>query len=405
MESRLEPIEGGTVTSPAGFHAGAVAAEIKKGHGDKLDLGILFSQEPCVTAGLLTTSAVKSAPVVLCRQRLKRGRATAVVANSGCANASTGEQGLADAEEMAVLAAEALGCEADDILVASTGVIGEMLPMERIKEGIGGISLSNQGGHEFARAIMTTDTVPKEIALIAEAGGSRFTIGGVAKGSGMIHPDLGTMLSFLTTDAAVEPAFLKAALRRAADVSFNMVSIDGDTSPSDTLLIMANGLAGNQPLSEGSQAAAVFQQALDRVCIHLARAIARDGEGASKLIEVTVNGAASRAQAALAARTVVSSPLLKAAVYGCNPNWGRVVAALGRSGAEVVEGRLEISIGGVPVLRDGVPQAFDRSGVIQALKRDEVRIVADLHLGTASATAWGCDLTEEYVVINSRYTT
>jgi len=406
MEAEIDFNKGGTVTAPEGFFAGAAAAGIKESAGDRLDLGLLYSQEPCVTACLLTANSIKSAPVLLCQERLKQGyRARAVVANSGCANASTGDQGLADAREMAALAAKGIGIEAEDVFVASTGVIGHLLPMDRIRDGLNGISLSGDGGHELTRAIMTTDTFPKETAVSVQDGDIKYTIGGAVKGSGMIHPNMGTMLCFLTTDASVDPPFLDTALRRAAGVSFNMVSIDGDTSPSDTMLIMANGLAGNTPILEGTGAAGVFQQALDRVCIYLAKRIARDGEGATRLIEVTVNGAVSQPDAAAAARTVVSSPLLKSAVYGCDPNWGRVVAALGRSGAKVEERTLDVYMGSTQVLKAGTPQSFDEAAVAKYLENEEVAITADLNLGSASATAWGCDLTEEYVRINSQYTT
>ena len=406
MEAKIDFIKGGTVTAPEGFFAGATAAGIKESAGDRLDLGLLYSQEPCVTACLLTTNSIKSAPVLLCQERLKQGcRTRAVVANSGCANASTGDQGLADAGEMAALAAKGIGVEAEDVFVASTGVIGHLLPMARIRDGLNSISLSDDGGHELTRAIMTTDTFPKETAVSVQDGDIKYTIGGTVKGSGMIHPNMGTMLCFLTTDASVDPSFLDTALRRAAGVSFNMVSIDGDTSPSDTMLIMANGLAGNTTILEGTGAAGVFQQALDRVCIYLAKCIARDGEGATKLIEVTVNGAVSQSDAVAAARTVVSSPLLKAAVYGCDPNWGRVVAALGRSGAKVEEKTLDVYMGTTRVLKAGTPQPFDDAAVAKYLKSEEVSITANLNLGMASATAWGCDLTEEYVRINSQYTT
>jgi glutamate N-acetyltransferase/amino-acid N-acetyltransferase len=405
METRIDIITDGTVTTPRGFHAGATAAGIKKDSKGKLDLGILFSQEPCIAAGLFTTNRIKSAPVVLCQERLKKGQAVAVVVNSGCANASTGEQGLADAAEMATLTAKAIGADPEEVLVASTGVIGQRLPMERIREGLNHISLSDNGGHELARAMMTTDTVAKETAVAIATEGLQFTIGGVVKGSGMIHPNMATLLCFLATDAAVEPDFLHEALRQAADVSFNMVSIDGDTSPSDTLLLLANGMAGNPPISSCSPPAELFQQALDHVCVYLAKAVARDGEGATRLLEVTVNGAASKADAALAARTIVSSPLWKAAVYGRDPNWGRVVAALGRSGAEVEEACLDLRIGDILVLKGGTPQPYEESRVVRVLERDEVPVTLELNLGTASATAWGCDLTEKYVMINSQYTT
>ncbi len=405
MDAKIEAIPGGTVTSPLGFCAGATCAGIKKKTDDALDLGILFSEEPCVATGLFTSNKIRSAPVVLSQERLKNGRAVAVVINSGCANASTGQQGLTDAAQMTALTAKAIGAEPEDILVASTGVIGQPLPMQSIEAGINQITLSGDGGHQLAEAIMTTDTCPKEIAIAVKTDDIEFTIGGVAKGSGMIHPDLATMLCFLTTDAAVDLDFLKSALQQAADVSFNMISVDGDTSPSDTVLLMANGRAKNKPIAPGNEYAAIFQQALDRVCIHLAKSIARDGEGATKLIEVTVSGAVNTAEARLAARIVVSSPLVKSAVYGNDPNWGRVLAAVGRSGAEVTESKIDLSIGDIPVVKEGTPLPFKKQDVVQVLKKGEVPITVNLNLGTASATAWGCDLSEEYVTINSQYTT
>ena len=401
MEAKIEFIPEGTVTSPEGFQAGATCAGIKE--EAKLDLGILFSEAPCVATALFTTNKVKAAPVVLCQQRVQKGRAIAVVVNSGCANAVTGEQGLRNAVEMAGLAAEKIEVSPEDVLVASTGVIGQQLPMKLIRAGIGQIVLSPEGGHSLAKAMMTTDTVPKEIAT--RVADSEFTLGGVTKGSGMIHPELGTMLCFLTTDAAVELDFLKLALRRAVDISFNMISIDGDTSTNDTVLIMANGLAGNKPISPDSRQASVFQQTLDQACIYLAKSMARDGEGAGKLIEVIVSGAPSVAEARSAARTIVSSSLVKTAVYGNDPNWGRIMAAVGRSGVEVVESKVDLYIGDICVLKRGRPLPFDERSVVEVLKRDEVFINLDLNLGTASATAWGCDLSEEYVTINSQYTT
>ena len=402
---KISFIPGGTITSPQGFHAGATYAGIKKKAEHSSDLGILFSEAACVTAGLLTTNKVKSAPVILCQERLPTGRAVALVVNSGCANAFTGEQGLADAAEMAALTANSIGAAPEDVLVASTGVTGQPLPIKLIKAGISQIALSRDGGHQLARAIMTTDTVPKETAVAATSGNSKFTIGGVAKGSGMIHPDMATMLCFLTTDAALELDFLGSALRQAVDVSFNMISIDGDTSPSDIVLVMANALAGSEPIAAGSQQADTFQQALDQVCIYLARAIAGDGEGATKLIEVTVNGAISIAEAKLAARTVVSSPLVKAAVHGGDPNWGRIIAAVGRSGVEVMESKIDLYLGDESVVKGGRPLPFSEQSVVQVLKQSEVLIRLHLNLGTATATAWGCDLSEEYVTINSQYMT
>ena len=405
MENKLDFIASGTVTSPRGFSAGATYSGLKKNEAGVLDLGILFSEVPCVATALFTNNKIKAAPVVLSQQRLKSGRAVAVVVNSGCANAFVGEQGVDDAAEMAELTARNLGISPKDVLVASTGVIGQRLPVELIRAGISHITLSEKGGYELAKAIMTTDTVPKETAVAVRVDGSRFIIGGVAKGSGMIHPDLATLLCFLTTDAAVDIDFLKSALRRAVGVSLNMVSIDGDTSTNDTVLIMANGLAGNETISSGSRLAGVFQQALDQVCIYLAKIIARDGEGATKLIEVTITGATSLDEAKLAARTVVSSPLVKSAVHGNDPNWGRVVAAVGRSGVEVVESKIDLYIGNICVIKGGHPLPFNREDVINVLRNVEVSISLQLNLGSGSATAWGCDLSEEYVTINSQYTT
>ncbi|MBI2852536.1 MAG: bifunctional glutamate N-acetyltransferase/amino-acid acetyltransferase ArgJ [Chloroflexi bacterium] len=396
---------GGTVTSPQGFHAGATSAGIRKKAELSLDLGILFSEAPCAVAGVLTTSRIKSAPVMLCQERLARGQGMAIVANSGCANAYTGKQGLADACEMAKAAAFALGIDADDVFVASTGVTGKPLPLDIIKDGIRKIALSPDGGHEMARAIMTTDTVPKETAVNVRKDSVTFTIGGIAKGSGMIHPDMATMLAFLTTDAAVEPLFLRGALKRAADVSFNMVSVDGDTSPSDTVLLMANGLAKNEPISERSAIADIFERALTEVCVYLTKAIARDGEGATRLIEVKVEGAATVVDARLAARTIAGSSLVKAAVYGGDPNWGRIVAAAARSGAKIIESSLDLNIGKIGVLRSGNTLAFREADVAEVFKGSEVLVRLNLNLGTGSATAWGCDLTPEYVNINSQYMT
>jgi len=401
MKTDFEFMPAGTVTTPSGFTAGAIYAGIKK--EEKLDLAILASEVPCVAAGVLTRNKIKAAPVVLCQQRLAGAKAVGVVVNSGCANACTGEQGMADAREMAALAAGVIGAPPEQVLVASTGVIGQMLPMERIRNGLKQISLSRDGGHEMARAIMTTDTVPKEVAV--RVGGGGYTIGGVAKGAGMIHPDMATFLGFLATDARADPVFLRTALKEAVDVSFNMVSIDGDTSTNDTLLLLANGLAGNEIISSGTAQAEAFQQALDGLCIHLAKAMARDGEGATKLFEVAVRGASDRVEARQIARTVVSSPLVKAAAYGNDPNWGRILAAAGRSGAEVVESKVDLYLADICLLKAGRPQPFDHAEAVQHLNKTEVAFTLNLNLGEGSAVAWGCDLTENYAEINSHYTT
>jgi glutamate N-acetyltransferase/amino-acid N-acetyltransferase len=374
MKARFEFIPSGGVTSPGGFRAGATCAGIKGETRDCLDLGILFSEAPCTAAAVFTANQIKAAPVVLSQQRLQDGRAVAVVVNSDCANACTGEQGMMDAEEMTELAARHIGSLPADVLVASTGVIGQPLPMERIRTGLAQVVLKADGGHELTRAIMTTDTVPKEVAV--GAGDGAFTIGGTAKGSGMIHPELATLLCFLTTDASVDVDFLRLALREAVDVSFNMVSIDGDTSTNDMVLIMANGRAGGEPILRGSQQADAFQQALNQVCIYLAKAIARDGEGATKFIEVIVSGAASVADARLIARTIVSSPLVKAAVYGSDPNWGRVMAAAGRSGVKLEEDRIGLRLGDMCLVNDGNPLPFN--------KDEAVRLAPGLLLGAVT---------------------
>ena len=404
MEAAIKFIPSGSVTSPEGFHAGAIYAGIKK-DDDALDLGILFSEAPCAAAAVFTTNRIKAAPVILSQKRLRGGRALAVVVNSGGANACTGAKGARDAAKRAGLAAEGLGILPEEVLEASTGVIGKRLPMRRIGDSIGQIILSRDGGHKLAKAIMTTDTIPKEAAVAVASDEVKFIIGGVAKGSGMIHPDLATLLCFLTTDAAVDVGFLKLALRNAVDMSFNMVSIDGDTSPNDMVLIMANGLASGNPITQDRKLAGAFQQALNRVCLFLAKRIARDGEGASRLIEVTVNGAPSVAKARRAAKTVVSSALVKSAVHGSDPNWGRIVAALGRSGVRVVESRIDLYIGNTCILSAGKPLPFNRRELMRVLSGNEVQITLQLNLGTATATAWGCDLSEEYVTINSKYTT
>ncbi len=401
MKSEPGFVPAGGVTTPAGFSAGAVAAGVKNASQKRLDLGVIVSAVPCNAAAVFTTNKIKAAPVLLDQKRLKSGKARGVVANSGCANACTGPQGMSDALEMAELAAELAGLKADDMLVASTGVIGTLLPMPRIRKAIPKIKLSVAGGHDVARAIMTTDTVPKEAAV--KAGG--FTIGGVSKGAGMIAPDMATLLCFLTTDANVESGFLKTALRRAVDISFNMISIDGDGSTNDTMLIMANGKAGGPAINRGSPKAALFQAALEKICIYLARANARDGEGATRLIEVIVEGAANEADARKAARTIVSSSLVKTAVHGCDPNWGRVLAAAGRSGAALEPEKIALEIGGIPLVKAGAPVAFDEEKVVKSLGSEEVKIVLNLNLGRAKATAWGCDLSAEYVKINAEYTT
>jgi len=401
MADDTELIPNGTVTSAKGFTAGAVSTGIKQHSKYKLDLGMLLSEAPCIAAGVFTSNKMKAASVLLCKDMLPGNNISAVVINSGCANAATGKQGLLDAAEMQSAAAKSSGIPAEDMLVASTGVIGQRLPLEAIKKGLGEICLSKDGGHSLAEAITTTDTVTKEVAVKC----SGFTIGGIAKGSGMIHPQMGTMLCFLATDAAISADCLNAALKKAADISFNMVTIDGDTSPNDMVIIMANGLAANDIIEQDTPQADIFQDALNRVCISLARAIAADGEGAGKLIEVRVSGAASIPDASAAARTIAGSSLVKTAIHGSDPNWGRITAAAGRSGADFIESKLDLSICGIDIIKQGDILPFDEKAASEKLGGEEVSIELNLNLGEAAATAWGCDLSKEYVTINSQYTT
>ena len=396
----FKPLYSGSITSPQGFLAGTVSAQIKK--RNELDLAILYSKVSCTAAGVFTTNQIKSAPVILSQKNLLKGQAQAIIVNSGCANACLGEQGIADAREMAKLVATKLDLSPEDVLVASTGVIGVPLPMDKIRAGIPKIRLTKEGGHDFAKAIMSTDTKPKEIATQVDMRENKFTIGAVAKGAGMIHPDLATMLCFITTDALVNVQFLQAALKKAVDVSFNMLSVDGETSPNDCVFLLANGLAGNEMIDFSNGEA--FQEALDEVCIYLAKSIAQDGEGATKLIQVTVEGAKYETDAHQAARTIVSSPLVKAAMYGSDPNWGRIVTALGRSGAEVAEEKLDVYLSDVQVMKQGHPVHFGKEKMRISLQGNNVFIKLNLNLGEGKATAWGCDLSPEYVKINSEYT-
>ncbi len=391
----------GHVTTPAGFEAGAVSAGIK--YPDRPDLAIIASQSDCTAAGVFTRNAIKSAPVLLSEERLADGRAQAVVVNSGCANACTGQRGIEDARTMTRIAATQLGLSEEMVLAAGTGVIGTFLPLERIERGIAGLALSRELGPQFARAIMTTDTRTKEAAASVDTGCGRYSIGAAAKGSGMIHPNMGTLLAFITTDAAVEPGYLKSILARTVDATLNMVTIDGDTSPSDSAFILANG-ASNHPLINDENDSG-FANALQSVCELLAKKIAADGEGATRLLEVLVTGAASETDARMAARTVASSPLVKSAINGADPNWGRIVCAVGRSRAAVEPSRVGMKMNGTPVMMKGIPVSFSEPDMRASLASAEILVEVDLALGTGSATAWGCDLSRDYVSINASYTT
>ena len=401
----IELLEGGGVTSPKGFLAGATYAGIKTAGDDVLDLAILVSEVPATAAATFTSSKVVSPSVTVSKQRVAKGRARAVVVNSGCANTCVGEQGLRDAEEMASLAAGQIGVLNDEVLVCSTGMIGVELPMALMRQSIGNIRPNGQGAGEFARAIMTTDSRPKEVAVTVDVGARRITVGGAAKGVGMLHPNMATMLCFVTTDAPVEHAFLKRALAESVDASFNMIDVDGDQSTNDTALVLANGAAGGGEITSDSEGAAAFQEALSYVCTMLAKELVRDGEGAQRLIEVVVDGAQTLADARTAAREIAGSLLVKAMVHGRDPNWGRVMMALGKSGIEFSESEVDLYISDIHIVHQGVAFSYMKDAVINAMSAPEVQIRADVHAGDAVATAWGCDLTEEYVIFNSAYST
>ncbi len=405
MPGPITFIDDGAVTTPQGFSAGATYAGLKTYSEDKLDLGLIVSDLPCVAAGVFTTSAIKSSTVTVNRENLAQSLSRAIIVNAGIANTSVGRQGYIDAQEMTSLAARKIGAQPNEVLVCSTGVIGVELPMSLIRTGVDVIQLSPGGGHDVARAMMTTDTRPKEVAVSFGIEGRQVHLGGVAKGSGMIHPNMATMLSFITTDAAVEANFLQDTLREVADSSLNMLSVDGDTSTNDTVLVLANGMAGNTPISAGSPEADTFRQALLETCIYLTRELARDGEGASHLITVEVSGAATLDDARKAARTISASNLVKSAVYGADPNWGRILMAVGRSGAAAAESKIDLFVNGVCIMEAGSPVPFHRDAVVALMRQPEVSIRVNLNLGPGEATAWGCDLTQEYVIINSAYTT
>lgn len=399
-----EFISGG-VTAAAGFLAGTACAAIKK--KDKRDIAVVYSTVPAAAAGVFTLNLVKAAPVLVSMKRVAWGRAQAVVVNSGNANACNGEQGMRDALAMAAEAAGVLGIPEEYVLVASTGVIGQKMPMDRVLPGIREAAgqVSAGGGHLAAQAIMTTDTYPKEAAVRLELGGKTVTVGGMAKGSGMIHPNMATLLCFFTTDAAISPACLGQALKYAVDRSFNMITVDGDTSTNDMAVILANGLAGNEPIEGGGPDYEAFRDALGEVCTRLAVAVARDGEGATRLIQVEVLNAATEEDARLAARAVAGSSLVKAAVFGRDANWGRVICAAGYSGASFDPEKVDIFLGDVQVARDGGSLDFSEERALEVLGGDTVRIVLDFKTGSCHATAWGCDLSYDYVKINAAYRT
>ncbi len=399
-------IPGGGITSAAGFMAGAAQAAIKK--PGRFDVALVSSKVPAAAAAVFTTNKYQAAPVLISKKHLEKRRIQGFVVNSGCANACTGDGGLRDALMMAEASAAVLGCGANEVLVASTGVIGVPLPMDKVKKGIkeAGENLHADNGPLAAQAIMTTDTFAKELAVQFEITGKTITVGGMAKGSGMIHPNMATMLGFVTTDAAISAECLQKALSFANEDSFNMVTVDGDTSTNDCLLVLANGLAGNAPITDkNSDSYILFEQALTYICTELAILVAKDGEGATKLMEVKVYNAPSKTEAALGARAIAGSNLVKAALFGEDANWGRIICALGYSGAEFDPGVVDVYLGDVKVAEAGCSLGFDEEAAAKVLSGKKVTINVDLKTGKAEATAWGCDLTYDYVKINGSYRT
>ena len=399
----LERITGG-ITAPAGFRAAGVACGIK---ASGLDLALLVSDPPARSAGVFTTNLATAAPVAVTREHLRRSDATtaAVIVNSGCANACTGARGLADARDMAAAAAGLVGCPVEQVLVSSTGVIGAYLDRVKVRQGIGlaAEALSRDGHAAAAEAIMTTDPWPKDAAVRATTPAGPFHVGGIAKGAGMIEPNMATMLAFLTTDAAVEPALLQDALREAAETTFNAITVDGEPSTNDMVLLLANGRAG---VRIDGAARPAFVEALGAVCRELALAVVKGGEGATKLVSCRVTGARTAAEAKRAARAVANSPLVKTAVHGGDPNWGRIVAVAGRAGVGFDLARARVAIGGVELFRDERIFEDREAAAAEHLKTSEVELAIDLGAGgDGAATVWTCDFSAEYVRINADYRT
>jgi glutamate N-acetyltransferase / amino-acid N-acetyltransferase len=391
------------VTAPKGFRAGVTASGIKSDATIK-DLAILASDVPCVAAGTFTTSSTRAAPVIVCQERLKSGRAQAVIVNSGNANCATGELGMQNAYRMTEFVAKRFNLDKELVLCSSTGIIGRQLPIEKVEAGVAAIELSSDQGNAFSEAILTTDTHPKRMALEFQIEGHTVRLGGVTKGAGMIYPNMATMLSYLTTDAAIELEWMKQALRAAVGDSFNMMAMDGDMSTNDTCILFANGLAGNTPINANHPDARTFREALHRVTQYLAREMARDGEGATKLMTVYVQGAYDKADAIKAARSITLSPLWQCALAGGDPNWGRIVAALGACGCKLDQSNYDIFIGDVQIMKQGLAAQYDQNDARAAMAGNEVTISVDLHLGEGKATAWGCDLTHGYIDENTLYT-
>lgn len=404
----MEYISSG-VTAAQGFVAGGIHCGIRKNKA-KPDLAMIYSETPCNAAAVYTTNLVKGAPILVTKKNLADGKAKAVICNSGNANTCNAD-GAEKAEKMCRIAAEVLGIEPQDVIVASTGVIGQVLPIEPIENAAQALkdSLSPDGSSAAAAAIMTTDTIPKEVAVQTVIGGKTVKLGGISKGSGMIHPNMATMLCFLTTDCAISTAMLDRAIHKVTGNTFNMISIDGDTSTNDTFAVLANGVAGNPEIVEENEDYAAFTEALEAVCRELSKLMAGDGEGATKLLVCSVDGAEDEETAKTVAKSVICSTLFKAAMFGADANWGRVLCAIGYSGAAVEVEKIDVSFrsvkGQVDVCRNGAGIEFSEEKASEVLGEKEITILVSLHMGGESAEAYGCDLTYDYVKINGDYRT
>lgn len=403
--SEIVVLNEGSITLPKGFKAGGIKCGIKK--IDKLDLGYIVSETPATAAGVYTTNLFQAAPLIVTQESIaKEKKIQAIIVNSGNANACTGEQGLQNALETQKNFANELGINEHYVAVTSTGVIGEQLPMDKINSGIKQIlAKKNEDEAKFMQAILTTDTFVKNIAVQVKINEKTVSIGGAAKGSGMIHPNMATMLGFVTTDANIEYESLLGALKEVTNQTFNMITVDGDTSTNDMVLVMANGLAENELLTKDHPDWDVFLSALKIVCEELAKKIAKDGEGATKLIEVQVNGANSHEDARAVGKAIISSNLVKSAIFGTDPNWGRIVCAIGYSGVAIEPSSIQMAIGPFNVFENGLPCPIVEEDVKKYMEQDFVQIFVDLNQGNESAAAWGCDLTYDYIKINASYRT
>lgn len=392
----------GAITAPRGFKAAAIASGIKP---SGLDLAVLAADQSAAAAAVFTTNLAPAAPVLVSREHLRSGRARAVVMNAGCANAATGGQGLLDARETAAAAASLLGCETSEVVVASTGVIGTLLPVEKVRAGLKILvpALAKERGGDAARAILTTDTHPKEALVEFTAFGETLKVGAMAKGSGMISPRMATLLAFFTTDAAIEPLLLQACLSEAVDVTLNRITVDGDTSTNDMALLIASGAGAPRTIGAEGPEYRAFKAALIEAAKRIALLIVRDGEGASRVAEIRVEGAGSDYIADRVARTVAESPLVKTALHGGDPNWGRILAAVGRAGVHIEADKIDIHLGDVWVCAGGQTREYDEAQAHKAVTQDPVRIRIVLHQGTASGSIWTCDLSRDYVDINAHY--